>query len=231
MTRPPRGTDSGFVHPPPRVPRTPANVRRPFTAAAAALLVALAACDLVKVERTPRGFYTQRDPARIDQQEAASEIRARVRNFAEELGRGNRGRAITAINPTEDVLVIGSDASGGVARIGPRGLAEALDSIAVAAPTVARTPDLRVEVGLREQTGWFSTPIQFMTPGGAAPDQWLRASGVFSQDRGDWKLVQIHLSRPYVAPDTTRADSARGDTARRATPRRTGGRSTSRSRG
>ena len=207
-------------------------MRRLFPAAAAVLL-SLAACDLVKVERTPRGFYTQRDPARIDQQEAASEIRARVRNFAEEMGRGNRNRAITAINPTEDVLVIGSDAAGGVARIGVRGLAEALDSVAVPTPSVARTPDLRVEVGLREQTGWFSTPIQFMTPGSAGPEQWLRASGVFSQDRGDWKLVQIHLSRPYVAPDTTGADTTRGDsgrvTSRRPAPLRPS--ATSRSRG
>ncbi|HEX8904198.1 MAG TPA: nuclear transport factor 2 family protein [Longimicrobiaceae bacterium] len=210
-------------------------MRRLFPAAAAALLVALPACDMVKVERTPRGFYTQRDPARIDQQEAASEIRARVRNFAEELGRGNRARAMTAINPTEDVLVIGSDASDGMARIGVRGLAAALDSIAVPAPAVARTPDLRVEVGLREQTGWFSTPIQFMTLGTAAPAQWLRASGVFSQDRGEWKLVQIHLSRAFVPPDTARADSAGADTARgdsvrsRRTP--AAPRTTSRSRG
>jgi len=188
----------------------------------------------MKVERTPRSFYTQRDPARIDQQEAASEIRARVRNFAEEMGRGNRARAMTAINPTEDVLVIGSDAAGGVARIGVRGLAAALDSVPVPAPAVARTPDLRVEVGLREQTGWFSTPIQFIGAASSAPDQWLRASGVFSQDRGDWKLVQIHLSRAYVAPATTRADSARRDTAandstgRRPGPR--GARTPSRSR-
>jgi hypothetical protein len=199
-------------------------VRRPFPAAAAALLVALAGCDFVKVERTPRSFYTQRDPARIDQQSAASEIRARVRNFAEELGRGNRARAMTAINPTEDVLVIGSDASGGVARIGVRGLAEALDSVPVPAPAVARTPDLRVEVGLREQTGWFSTPIQFIGAGSAAPDQWLRLSGVYSQDRGDWKLVQIHISRAYVAPDTTRADSARRDGTRRDTAAKATGR-------
>lgn len=214
----------GSVPAPPTVPRTPPNVRRPFPAAAAALLVALAGCDFVKVERTPRSFYTQRDPARIDQQSAASEIRARVRNFAEELGRGNRARAMTALNPTEDVLVIGSDASGGVARIGVRGLAEALDSVPVPAPAVARTPDLRVEVGLREQTGWFSTPIQFIGAGSAAPDQWLRLSGVYSQDRGDWKLVQIHISRAYVAPDTVRADSAsragtRRDTAVKATGR------------
>jgi hypothetical protein len=190
-------------------------VRHSFRALAAAALLALAACDLVKVERTPRGFYTQRDPARIDQQDAASELRARVRNFADELGRGNRGRAVSALNPTEDVLVMGIGASDGVARIGVSGLALALDSLGIATPAVGRPADLRVQVGLRETTGWFSTPIQFMAVGGAQPTQWVRASGVYTQDRGEWKLVQIHLSRPYVAPDTARADSARGDSATR----------------
>jgi hypothetical protein len=191
-------------------------VRHPFQALAAAALLALAACDLVKVERTPRGFYTQRDPARIDQQDAASELRARVRNFADELGRGNRGRAVSALNPTEDVLVMGTGASDGVARIGVGGLARALDSLGIATPAVGRPADLRVQVGLRETTGWFSTPIQFMSIGGTQPPQWLRASGVYTQDRGEWKLVQIHLSRPYAAPDTARADStARPDSATR----------------
>jgi hypothetical protein len=237
LTPGPRGADSGSFPPRfPWLPRTRPDVRRLFPAAAAALLLALGACDLVKVERTPRGFYTQRDPARIDQQEAANEIRARVRNFAEELARGNRARALTAINPTDDVLVIGSDASGGVARIGPRGLADALDSIVLATPALARTPDLRVQVGLREQTGWFSTPIEFMSAAGTAQAQWLRASGVFSQDGGEWRLVQIHLSRPFVASDTSRADSARraqarGDSAHRATRRSPPARPTSRPRG
>lgn len=197
-------------------------MRHSFTALAAAALVALSACDLVKVERTPRGFYTQRDPGRIDQQDAANELRARVRNFADELGQGDRNRALIALNPTEDVLVMGSGMSDGVARIGRGGLAQALDSLDMVTPAFARTTDLRVQVGLRETTGWFSTPIQFMPLGGTREPQWLRASGVYAQDRGEWKLVQIHLSRPHVVADTLQADSARADTVRRDSSRRDG---------
>jgi hypothetical protein len=188
-------------------------VRRPT--AATALLLALAGCDWVKVERTPSQFYNQRDPARVDQRDDSRELRARVRNFADELARGHRDRALTALNPSEGVLVIGAGEGSGVARIGVRGLADALDSAGISAPAVARTPDLRVEVGLRERTGWFSAPIQFMTltPGSAA--QWLRVSGVFAQQKGEWQLVEIHLSRPWAAPSAARADSARGDSAGR----------------
>jgi hypothetical protein len=181
---------------------------------ALALLLTLAACDAVKIERTPREFYSQRDPARIDQREDDREIRARVRNFAEALGNGNRARALTALNPAEGVLVIGSDASGGVARIGIHGLALALDSVVLPENAVARTPDLRVEVGLRESTGWFSTPIEFIELG--TPSQaprWLRASGVFRHVAGEWELVQIHLSHPYTAP--LAGDSAGADSTRR----------------
>ena len=186
-------------------------MRRP--SAAAALLLALAGCDWVQVERTPSQFYSQRDPARVDQRDDSRELRARVRNFADELARGHRDRALTALNPSEGVLVIGAEEGSGVARIGVRGLAEALDSAAIPTPAVARTPDLRVEVGLRESTGWFSAPIQFLTltPGSAA--QWLRVSGVFAQQKGEWKLVEIHLSRPWSAPAA--ADSAGGSSAAR----------------
>jgi hypothetical protein len=188
-------------------------VRRLFLPLLAAALPTLAGCDLARVERTPREFYTQRDPAQVDQREDDKEIRARVRNFAEQLAGGNRGRALSALNPAEDVLVIGADGSGGVSRIGIRGLADALDSLELPAGAVARTPDLRVQVGLRESTGWFSTPIEFIDAGTPfeAPHS-LRASGIYKQDRGEWRLVQLHLSRPYVAPDTTRADSAARDT-------------------
>lgn len=196
-------------------------MRRLFAAAA---LLSLAACDLVKVDRTPRQFYTQRDPARVDQQDDAREIRARLRNFAQEMGRGRPRRALTALNPTDTVLVIGADAGDGVARIGLRGLQMALDSAGIATPAVVRTPDLRVQVGFHENTGWFSEPIEFMRVDTAAPPQWLRATGVFTQDRGEWKLAEIHLSRPYAAPDTTalrmKADSARRDSARRDSARR-----------
>lgn len=192
---------------------------RRLIAAAPLLLLALAACDLVKVERTPASFYTQRDPAHIDQQDDSREIRARVSNFAAELGRGHRGRALAALNPVDSVLVIGSDASTGMARIGPAGLAEALDSVGIATPAVARTPDLRVQVRAKENTGWFSTPIEFIPTSGSGAPAEMRASGVFTQDRGEWKLVQLHLSRPYVAPDTTRRDTVPRDTT---APRRAG---------
>lgn len=201
-------------------------MRRLFPAAAAALL-ALGACDLLKVERTPRQFYSQRDPARVDQQGDDREIRARVRNFADELAHGSRARALAALNPADDVLTIGVDGGDGVAKIGVAGLARALDSLAIPTPAVARAPDLRVKVALRENTGWFSAPIEFMTLQSGAPPQWVRASGVFTQDRGEWRLVEIHLSRPWIAPDTAKRDTARAtprDSARRdsagATPRR-----------
>ena len=186
---------------------------RPSAAAAAVLLLALQACDWVKVERTPSQFYNQRDPARVDQRDDSRELRARVRNFADEMARGNRDRALTALNPGEGVLVIGPAEGIGVAQIGVAGLAAALDSAGITTPAVARTPDLRVEVALRERTGWFSAPIQFMTLRSAAPAQWLRVSGVFAQQRGEWKLVKIHLSRPWAPPAP--ADSAANDSARR----------------
>lgn len=182
--------------------------------AAAALLAALSACDVVKVERTSRQFYTQRDPARVASQEDARELRARLRNFADELGRGNRNRALTALNPSEEVLVIGAMEGDGVARMGVRGLAAALDSAGVPVPTVARTPDLRVQVASRESTGWFSAPIQFLSTTGGMP-HWLRVSGVFAQQQGEWRLVQIHLSRAWAqATDTIPTDSAADDGAR-----------------
>ena len=183
------------------------------SAAALPLLLALHACDWVKVERTPSQFYNQRDPARVDQRDDSRELRARVRNFADELGRGHRDRALTALNPGEGVLVIGPAEGIGVAQIGVPGLAAALDSAGITTPAVARAPDLRVEVALRERTGWFSAPIQFMTLRSGAPPQWLRVSGVFAQDRGEWKLVEIHLSRPWARPAP--ADTAANDSARR----------------
>jgi len=194
-------------------------VRPPLRAVLAAL-VALSACDWVKVERTPSQFYSQRDPARVDQRDDSRELRARVRNFADELARGHRDRALTALNPSEGVLVIGPEEGSGVAQIGVGGLAAALDSAWIPTPAVARTPDLRVEVGLRESTGWFSAPIQFMTLAAGSTPQWLRVSGVFAQQKGEWKLVEIHLSRPQAVagaprPGAARADTARGDSARR----------------
>lgn len=181
--------------------------------AAAACLLALSAC---KVERTPRDFYTERDPGVVEQQESAGEIRGRVRSFAESLGRGDRADAVEALAPVDLAQVIGADVNSNLTRIGPAGLRSALDSMALPGPSVARTPDLAVQVGLREGMGWFSTHVELL-PASARPPVRLRLTGVFTRDRGEWRLAQMHLSRPWTPPapadpadaDTTAADSAR----------------------
>jgi hypothetical protein len=179
--------------------------------AVAAALLALAAC---KVERTPPEFYRERNPAVVEQQDAEGEIRVRVRNFAEGLGRGDRSDAVDALYPLDLAQVIGVDGNQNLTRIGPLGLRQALDSLQLPAPGVARTPDLQVRVGLREGLGSFTTHLELL-PVGTPPREplWLRASGVFTRDRGAWRLAQLHLSRPWQPPDTLSADTAGADTA------------------
>lgn len=179
--------------------------------ATAAVLLALAAC---KVERTPPEFYRERNPGVVEQQDAEGEIRVRVRNFAEGLGRGDRSDAVDAVYPLELAQVFGVDDNRRLMRLGSLGLRYALDSLQLPAPAVARTPDLQVQVGLREGMGWFSTHLELLPTGAPAREPlWLRASGVFRRDRGAWRLAQLHLSRAWEPPDTTSADSARADTA------------------
>lgn len=181
------------------------------------LLLALAACT---VERTPREFYTERDPAVVEQREAAGEVAARVRNFAEALGRGDADDAVDALLPMELTHVIGLDGNGGLARLGAPGVRALVAEADSVVPAVARTPDLRVEVDVEEGTAWFATHLELLPAGPPAREAVrLRATGVFERDRGDWRVVQLHLSRavlpppPPAARDTARADTAATDTA------------------
>lgn len=176
--------------------------------AAAVPLLALLALAACKVESTPRSFYTQRDPGVVEQQEALGEIRDRVRNFAEDLGRGDRREAVEALVPLELAQVIGVDANGGVNRLGAAGLLQALDSLPLPAPAVARTPHLQVQVGLREGMGSFATHVELLPVRAGAEPLRLRATGIFTRDRGAWRLTQIHLSHALAAADTASADSA-----------------------
>ena len=176
-----------------------------------ALFVALLALSACKVEPTPREFYTQRDPARVERQEGSDEIRARVRSFAESLARGDRAGAAEALGATQLTEVVGVDANSGVQRMGPVGLAAALAELRAPTPAFARTPDLRVDVSGRGLVGWFSTHLELLSPTGPlqAAEQ-LRVSGVFQRDRGEWRLAQIHFSRP-ARPAPAAPDSAGGD--------------------
>lgn len=169
--------------------------------AAAALLV-LAGC---KVQETPPEFYSHPDPAVVDRQEAADEIRGRVRLFADALGRGDMADAVGALAPDELASVVGVDDNGGMARLGTAGVQDAVGQLAITAPVVVRTPDLRV--GTTVGMGWFATHLQILSPTVATEPVLLRMTGVFARERGEWRLVEAHISRPDAAPAATAADS------------------------
>jgi hypothetical protein len=161
---------------------------------AATALVALAACN---VERTPPEFYSHPDPAVVDRQEAADEIRTRVRVFADALGRGDRDEAVQALAPDEMAAVLGVEGNGGLVRFGAPGLSAAVAGLAISTPSVVRTPDLRVSAS--QGMGWFSTHLQLLSTSAATDPVLLRMSGVFVRERGEWRLVEAHLSRPERA--------------------------------
>jgi hypothetical protein len=182
----------------------------------AAALLALSACS---VERTPQEFLDPRDPAAVERRESEEELAARVGAFREALARGNRADAVAALAPASDAHVMGVQFNDGRPRFGPQGIADALASLELPAGAVARTPDLRVQAATREGgLGWFATHMELLPVVGAggAP-QWLRVSGVFLRREGEWRLLEIHLSKaeaPAPAPARVRADSAAGaDTA------------------
>jgi hypothetical protein len=171
----------------------------------AATLLALGACT---VERTPQEYLDPRDPAAVERREAEEELALRVGAFREALARGDRTSAVAALVPAPETHVIGVDFNDGRPRFGPVGVAEALSDLQLPAGAVARTPDLRVESGTREGAlGWFATHLQVLPVVAGGEPQWLRISGVFARREGDWRLVELHLSRAH-APPAPRPDSA-----------------------
>ena len=172
-------------------------------------LCLLAACQ---VDRTPQRLLDPRDPAAVERREAEGELAARLGAFREALARGDRADAVGALALVPATHVIGLDENGGRPRYGPAGLTQVLQRLQVPRGAVARTPDLRVQADPREGVGWFATHLEVRPVTG--PDvgkEWLhlRVSGVFQQIEGEWRLTQVHLSRPELPPaaDTTAADS------------------------
>lgn len=182
------------------------------TAAAAAALLVLAAC---KVEQTPQEYLDPTDPAAVERSESEQDIVARVSAFREALARGDRAQAVSALGPTADTYVMGVDFNDGRPRYGAQGIADALADLRMPAGSVARMPDLRVQASTREGgQAWFATHLEVMQvagPATATEPQWLRVSGVFTRHEGDWRLLQLHLSRARMPADTMRADSARAN--------------------
>lgn len=197
------------------------------TAAAAAALLVLAAC---KVAETPQEYLDPSDPAAVERSESEQDIATRVGAFREALARGNRADAVAALGPTADTYVTGVDLNGGRPRYGAQGIADALAGVELPAGSIVRTPDLRVQASTREGgLAWFATHVESAPMTAGAESRWLRVSGVFTRHEGDWRLVQLHLSRaelpaPAAAPADSAAESATADSAsRERRPSRRGG--------
>ena len=170
------------------------------------LLLIVAGSAACKAEPTPRSFYNHRDPAVVELQESEGEIRTRVINFVAAINRGDTAAALEAMNPAEVAQVMGPTPGDSMPRFGAAGLRDAFAALRAPALSVARTPDLRVSAS--QTKGWFASHVELL-PAGAGQRARLRLSGVFVRDRGDWRLVQIHLVQPPA--DSVAADSAATD--------------------
>lgn len=194
---------------------------RRITGTALCATLLLAAC---KVERTPRQFYSQRDPAATERALFTAELTDRVAAVGPALDRRDPGGALFALAPAPDVHVIGPD--GGAPATGPDGLVAILRAVTTdTVPATVSVHDVRVALGPRAQTGWFSAGVEVLRPGAADPAaaaDTLRFSGVYLRTRGEWRLMQAHLSRaftPPAAPPPSPPDSApRGAAAPAAAP-------------
>lgn len=168
--------------------------------ALAAALLALSAC---RVDSTPDEYLNPRNPAQVEQREAANEIASRVAAFAEALARGGQPDAVATLGAAPDAYVMGTGFNDGRPRFGPLGLAAALRDLDLPTGAVARTPDLRVEADAREGLAWFATHLEVLPVVGAGGQpQRLRVSGVFSRREAEWRLVQVHLSKGEMPPPT-----------------------------
>ncbi|HEX2209994.1 MAG TPA: nuclear transport factor 2 family protein [Longimicrobium sp.] len=175
--------------------------------ALAAALLALSAC---RVERTPDEYLNPRNPAQVERRDDENEIAARVARFTEALARGSETEAVQVVLPAPEAHVMGTGANDGRPRFGPLGLAAAIADLQLPQGAVGRTPDLRVEADGRGMA-WFATHVEVLPVVGAGGEpQRLRVSGVFNEREGDWRLVEIHLSRAEAPlPAMLRPDSPR----------------------
>jgi hypothetical protein len=199
--------------------RTTAQRKRKHVHRAPALAAALLALSACRVERTPDEYLNPRNPAQVESRDEENELTARVGAFGEALSRGAQADAVAALGPTAEAHVIGIGFNDGRPRFGPLGLAAALADLQLPTDAVARTPDLRVEADGRG-VAWFATHIEvFPVVGAGGQPQRLRVSGVFNEREGEWRLVQLHLSRAEMPPPATpRPDSLRDSLPRPSSP-------------
>jgi hypothetical protein len=179
--------------------------------AAALVLLALTAC---RVERTPQELIDPMNPALVDRREAERDVAARVGALREALARGSAADAVAALQPLSDAYVVAMDANDGHPRFGEEGVRSALGAVRVTEGAFTRMPDLRVQTDTRERMAWFATHLEIFPSGPAAADpERVRLSGVFGKLEGEWRLVQLHVSRAESAAAIPPAPPAAADSA------------------
>jgi hypothetical protein len=183
-------------------PLTPCPVRPVRPKLLLLVPLALAGC---KAEPTPRSFYNHRDPAVVELQESEGEIRSRVSRFVAALSAGSGSRAMEAMNPSDQLRVMGPSDADSVAVFGRDGLLRAVAAVRRPPNGLARTTDLRVSSS--QAMAWFATHVVILPVTTEGRPERLRLSGVFVLDRGDWRLVEAHLSQPALPVDSAATDS------------------------
>lgn len=163
-----------------------------FLGLALGAVLLLSAC---KVERTPPRYYSHRDPAEAERALAEEELRDRVGALGEAIERGDLNAALFALAPAPELYLVGPGTVGG----GPEGAAALLRALMEEAPGEMEAREVRVTLGPRGRVAWVAG--SFVAEGSPeGGEELLRLTGVYLRVRGEWRLVQGHLSRPPTPP-------------------------------
>ena len=168
----------------------------------------LSACE---IEPTPRRYYSARPPAETELRLAQEEIRDRVRALGPALDRGDLGDALLALAPSADVSFMGPEQE--VPVQGVEEMTRVLQGLVGEEPPTVRMREVRVTMGPRARVAWFEGGMEVERPGLEGAASLLRITGVYLRTRGNWQLVQAHLSRPFTPPAAPQDSVAPPDSA------------------
>jgi hypothetical protein len=158
------------------------------------LTLLLPAC---RIEQTPQRFIDHQLTPAEEIAASEAELTSRLNAMISALQRRNAGEAAGILQPHPEVRAIGPGE--GEWLVEPAEIAAALGELAGPGPGAA--DHIAVTVGPRNNIAWFS--VEYSSPADPGEAN-FRFSGVFLRQDGEWRLVDGHLSRPYVsypAPD------------------------------
>jgi hypothetical protein len=188
------------------VPRHLATI----TATLSLPVLLLGAC---RVEQTPEEYIDHQDRVEAERRAAGGEVEDRLRAFVAAVGRGDPTEAEIALNPAEDVEVLGPSRDLEVSGIAPARLI--LERMA-STPVAVRIREISVEPAPVPTVAWFNLLVE--APGSEPQPALYRVTGVYRRDAGLWLMEQAHISGPLrepgpppSSPSGTAGDPAEGE--------------------